>query len=138
MAEQRYVVVREHVPEIAEPIVLAEGSVVSVGREYDGPEDWSGWFLCTAAGQPPGWVPRQVLEFFDTQLARVTESYCAQELSVSVGMVVVGSGRLGGWVWCDGAKTGPSGWVPDSCLEPLGEGTPEASPGLSTRGRRPP
>lgn len=58
----KYVVIKSHVSEFPNPIRLKAGDRFSVGEMYEGPESWANWYLCSAPGQEPGWVPGENLQ----------------------------------------------------------------------------
>jgi hypothetical protein len=116
MTEKVYDVVRAHVSEFPEPINLKQGDRVAVGQEYDGPERWSGWYLCSAPGQKEGWVPAQIIDLEQPGHGVIREDYCARELDTSVGDHLTGSRVLNGWLWARRASDGETGWVPMDTL----------------------
>ena len=112
MTVKTYVVVDPHVSEYPEPIRLTQGDVVSVGEEYDGPEGWAGWYLCSAPGQQDGWVPGQLIELTAPGSGVMKEDYSAKELDTAAGDRLTGSRLLNGWLWATRPSDGASGWVP--------------------------
>ena len=117
MTDKAYVVTDAHVSEYPEPIDLKAGDVVSVGREYDGPEPWAGWYFCSAPGQKDGWVPGQVIDRGEPGSGVITEDYSARELTTAVGDRLTGSRMLNGWLWARRMSDGATGWVPLTTLE---------------------
>ncbi|MBM1204809.1 ligand-binding protein SH3 [Pseudomonas fragi] len=88
-------------------MTLKAGDRVSVGEQYDGPEGWDKWFLCSAPGQKAGWVPGQIIDS-----GVVTQDYTARELEVVIGDRLIGTRQLNGWLWATRIADGVSGWVP--------------------------
>lgn len=127
MTEMAYRAIRPHVSEFPEPIDLKRGDRVSVGREYDGPEGWSGWCLCAAEGQKDGWVPARIIALDRPGSGIVTEDYCARELDTRAGDALVGSRVLNGWVWATRTTDGQTGWVPLDTLGPGGSSALESA-----------
>lgn len=111
-----FLVVKSHRNEFPNPIQLKIGDHIHVGERYEGPEPWSGWYLCTVNGQEPGWVPEQVFELLSNSNGIVLSDYTAQELDVDEGEFVRGAHSLNGWVWCSHSKTNKQGWVPGENL----------------------
>lgn len=113
----KYTVVKPHSSEFPNPIRLNAGDKFSVGEVYEGPEEWAHWYLCSAPGQAPGWVPMQVILLQDDGGGVAAMDYTAQELDVTVGEIVEGGRRLNGWVWCSATTTDKEGWVPEDNLQ---------------------
>lgn len=111
-----HLVIAPHRNEYPTPIRLKKGDALSVGERYKGPEAWADWYLCTADGQAPGWVPSQVIDPLGQGLGRALQDYSAQELDVEVGERLQARHALNGWLWCVHAVTGLEGWVPEMCL----------------------
>jgi len=57
-----YIVIKPHRSEYPDPVCLKKGEVITIGEEYDGPEDWKNWHFCTTPTHPCGWVPLENLE----------------------------------------------------------------------------
>ena len=115
----QYVVVKSHQSEFPNPIRLKAGDRFSVGEMYRGPESWADWYLCSAFGQEPGWVPMQVISRQDDGMGIATMDYTALEMDVDLGETVKGGRKLNGWVWCSSAAAGREGWVPEENLQML-------------------
>lgn len=115
----KFAVVAEHRSEYPEPITFTKGAALMVGECYEGEEGWDNWYLCSASGQHDGWVPGQLIERLEGNRGRAREDYCARELDVDSGDIVLGSRQLNGWVWCCKVPDGESGWVPLAVLQPL-------------------
>jgi hypothetical protein len=115
----QYLVIKDHTSEYPEPITFAKGAPLAVGEKYEGPEGWDNWLFCETPGQKGGWVPAQVIEFIDDQIARAREDYTARELNVREGDLLLGKRTLNGWVWCESTDSLKSGWVPLANLQEL-------------------
>jgi len=48
MIFKKYTVTRNHVSEFPEPISFSQGTCLTVGERYQGPEDWKDWVFCSA------------------------------------------------------------------------------------------
>lgn len=117
MSAQKYHVLRAHASEYPQLITFAKGALLSVGKRYEGHEDWNDWYFCDISGQQGGWVPSEIIDIDENRVARAREDYTARELKVDEGEVVIGSRALGGWIWCENPVNTQSGWVPLACLE---------------------
>lgn len=115
----RYVVIRSHRSEFPHPIRLKAGDTFLVGERHDGPESWADWFLCSAFGQEPGWVPRQAISLQHDGLGVATMDYTALEMDVAVGETVKAGRKLNGWIWCSSPEEDRQGWVPEQNLQML-------------------
>lgn len=119
MNTQQYLVRIDHTSEFPEPITFTQGTLLSVGETYDGPEGWDNWLFCETVGQTGGWVPAQILERTQEQAAIAKSDYTAKELNVRVGDVLTGSTVLNGWCWCLHSQRAESGWVPLANLQAI-------------------
>ncbi len=115
----KYVVVKSHQSEFPNPIRLKTGDKIFVGELYEGPEPWANWYLCSASGQEPGWVPVQVISLQEDGTGTATMDYTALEMDVAQGEIVKGGRKLNGWVWCTLSAAGREGWVPQENLKML-------------------
>lgn len=120
MRSKTYLVVRSHQSEFPEPITLSKGAPLLVCERYQGPEGWDDWFLCRTPGQQAGWVPAQIIERLAGDAGQALEDYTARELDVQVGEALAGTRSLNGWMWCERAAEGGSGWVPLANLKEKG------------------
>ncbi|MDF1594761.1 MAG: SH3 domain-containing protein [Acidimicrobiia bacterium] len=109
---QRLIVTEAWTSTYDDPIVVAPGEHVSVGRRDVA---WPGFVWCIGSGGEEGWVPEEALMFEGDSSAIVARSYDAQELTVRVGDSVRATESIAGWTWCEG-DDGRAGWVPDRCL----------------------
>ena len=121
-----YIVMEPHRSEFPEPITFATGALLQVGEVYVGDEDWERWYFCETAGQKGGWVPGQIIRMLAPGKGVALEGYTARELEVDVGVQVLGSRQLNGWIWClvieapsDGSPCGNEGWLPLCNLHPI-------------------
>lgn len=117
----KYIVIKSHQSEFPKPIRLKSGDKFLVGEMYQGPEQWANWYLCSAHGQEPGWVPMQVISFQGDGTGIATMDYTAQEMDVAQGESVQGERKLNGWIWCSCAAADRQGWVPEENLQMLNE-----------------
>jgi uncharacterized protein YgiM (DUF1202 family) len=102
----------EHKVEYPNPIQVAAGERVSVGREDD---EFPGWMWCQASDGRQGWIPVELL-FQQGATAAVLQDYSAQELAVRPGdeVEVVDSRRE--WILVRN-ESGKQGWIPASCAD---------------------
>ena len=114
---KKYLVTQDHRSEYSNPITFAKGDSLVVGELYEGPEDWDDWFFCSAPGQESGWVPAQVIEIINGDMACAREDYTARELNVQKGDLLLGVRVLNGWAWCENPASSESGWVPLTNLQ---------------------
>src|SRR5437762_1316843 len=83
-------VMKEYCVEYRNPIRMAAGTRVRVGRED---AEFTGWKWCEASDGRAGWVPMELLSE-DGAEATIIEDYSAQELAVLPGEeVTVDSAR---------------------------------------------
>jgi hypothetical protein len=113
-AALKYTVIQAHRTEYPDPITLQAGEPLSVGERYEGPEGWEDWYFCTTPRHAGGWVPRQRIERGADGQGRALADYCARELDVDAGEVLIGLEALNGWLWCHRPAQTPAeaGWVP--------------------------
>ncbi|MFV3288455.1 SH3 domain-containing protein [Pseudomonas sp. NY11955] len=107
-----YVVIEPHRSEYPRPIRFAKGTLLDIGPRYEGEPGWQDWYLCTCAGQEPGWVPAQLIERLSVCQGRALDHYSAHELDVDPGQRVQMVRPLNGWVWCRRQGNGELGWLP--------------------------
>lgn len=112
MNTKKYLVVSPHESEFPKPITFKKGDMLIVGEKYSGAEDWDNWFLCSASGQEPGWVPGLVLDQHGDLTGMALEDYTARELNVLEGEQLTGIRTLNGWLWRTKHASTKSGWVP--------------------------
>lgn len=114
---KKYLVIQNHASEYPEPISFKKGAPLAVGEKYEGPEGWNDWFFCQTPNQRGGWVLAQIIDFSYGDTAHAREDYTARELNVQIDDLLFGSRTLNGWVWCNHASNGASGWVPLANLQ---------------------
>lgn len=122
MPGKTYKAIKQHISEYPDPITLSKGDNITIGEEYQGPEGWDNWYLCSAEGQKDGWVPGQVIEKTSEKTGIAKEAYTARELNINEGDTLTGSRTLNGWLWCTRLSDRAEGWVP---LENLQEIIPQ-------------
>ncbi|MGE8479968.1 hypothetical protein PS623_01479 [Pseudomonas fluorescens] len=115
----KYVVIQAHRSGYPRPIRVAKGDLLEIGQRYEGNESWLDWYLCTCAGQEPGWVPAQLIERVGVAQGRALEHYSAHELDVDPGQQVLALLPMNGWLWCRRAGNGELGWLPLEKLQLL-------------------
>ena len=101
---------REYKVEYPNPIQVAAGDKVSVGREDD---EYPGWKWCHAADGRAGWIPVELLSGEGAD-AVVTQDYSAQELAVRPGEEVEVEDARPDWLLVRNSQ-GERGWIPASC-----------------------
>lgn len=106
--------IQRHVPKYLDPIVLKRGDVVVLGAMSTEPE-WPNWIWATHLGKS-GWIPTQIVD----DRGCVSEDYSAVELAVEVGDHLLVLHSLNGWHWARHALHKTTGWVPESCVQLLG------------------
>ena len=103
-----------HTSDYPDPISLARGEIVTIGREDD---EYPGWVATTTADGNTGWAPKEFLDM-DERGGRATarRDYTARELNTHVGQRLTVHSRLAGWLW---VRTDDDawGWVPESSVE---------------------
>lgn len=111
---QQYKVIKEHISNYPDPIVLHKGQEVSYGDEDT---QFPNWIFCKSIStNKVGWVPKQLLtEPNNLGIAIVTKDYSAHELTMSIGEILVGLEHVNDWTFCK-TKKGELGWIPTFCL----------------------
>ncbi len=108
MASNRKVRVnRAYVAQYPNPIEVASGAKVRVGREDN---EFPGWRWCTAPDGREGWVPVALLSITGTE-ATVLQNYSARELTVAAGEEVEVEETRHDWLRVRNAE-GQRGWIP--------------------------
>lgn len=96
------------------PLTLNSGDEVHLGKEDHA---WEGWIWAVTAEGRGTYLPVSFLEKSGENLARLTETFAAIDLSVRKGTSVICLREVSGWFWCrDG--DGIEGWLPDYVLRP--------------------
>jgi Variant SH3 domain len=103
-------VITDHLSSASEPLVLAKGDIVRIGREFKEDPEWRDWIACTDQNGSTGWVPKQYLDISGNQ-GTALHDYSAAELNVTSGDVVIIHRMANGWAWSE-KTTGERGWIP--------------------------
>jgi SH3 domain/Variant SH3 domain len=108
-------VVEAHTIPERQPLRLAAGDLVDVGRRDD---DWP-TFVFVTAGHGSGWVPSRYLSAESGQAA-VRTPYDTTELPTTEEetLEVLRRDDESGWLWCR-SRDGHEGWVPSRTVEPV-------------------
>jgi len=96
------------------PLVLAEGDFVRLGRPDAG---WPGWIWVSAIDGRGSHVPEDILIPGADGTAEVTRPFHARDLSVVREETVESLREVKGWHWCRNAQ-GAEGWLPAYLLRP--------------------
>lgn len=112
MAPDRKQVIEAWEATYPEPIALAAGDTVVVGRRDD---EWPEFVWCDAPTGRSGWVPAAFLDTPEGPEARATRAYSARELTASPEALVEVLESAAGWSWCRTGE-GATGWLPDRIL----------------------
>jgi len=104
----------EHRIEYPDPIRVAAGERVNVGRED---AEFPGWKWCKASDGREGWVPVELLSNEGAETT-VLQNYSAHELAVSPGEEVIVEESRHEWLLVRNAL-GECGWIPAANTEPL-------------------
>ncbi len=102
----------EYTVEYSDPLRVARGEAVTVGREDD---EFPGWKWCRASDNREGWVPVELLSNQGPE-ATLVQDYSAQELSVQPGEEVVVEDARHSWLLVRN-RSGARGWIPGSHVE---------------------
>jgi SH3-like domain-containing protein len=109
IAHSKFHVLRQYQPQYAQPLEVAAGDKLIVGREDD---EFPGWKWCRAANGREGWVPKELLSQQDTE-AIALENYSSRELAVESGEEVELEQERHEWLLVRNAS-GARGWIPAS------------------------
>ncbi|PAE18949.1 hypothetical protein CHH80_19260 [Bacillus sp. 7504-2] len=111
---RKYTVIKKHVSNYPDPIVLKKDQKVLFGKEDT---QFPNWIFCTSLDtQKEGWVPKQILTPPNNAgISRITQDYSAHELTAYPEEVLFGIKHLNDWTYCKTEK-GEFGWIPTSCL----------------------
>ncbi len=110
----KYQVVKAHAPDPGDVLVVAKGSWLRWERR---PTSWQGWLYCENASGVRGWVPESWLTL-ESGEAKIERDYDANELEVSVGVVLDEHLSESGWLLARD-ESGRHGWVPLECVRAL-------------------
>jgi hypothetical protein len=110
-----YLTTSEYKASQANPVEIAKGDKLIVGKEYKGNPNWVGWIKCThiLAGQE-SWVPKQLIKIFNHEGIALSD-YSSKELTVRSGVRVEIKKKMNGWSWC-WTESGEEGWLPDDVI----------------------
>ena len=106
-------IIREYKVQYSDPITVAAGKPVTVGREDD---ECPGWKWTTSSDGRAGWVPVELLSNEGPQ-AFVLQDYSARELAVQPCEDVIVEKARQGWILVRNS-CGQRGWIPASHSEP--------------------
>jgi SH3-like domain-containing protein len=106
-------VVRDYVPQYADPVQLECGQHVTVGVED---EKFRGWKWCRASDGREGWVPVEITSAEGSK-GVMLESYSAVELSVISGEIVTVELERHDWLLV--RSRDKKGWIPASHAKAL-------------------
>ncbi len=96
------------------PLTLTGGQRVRLGRRD---ADWPGWIWVTAEDGRGSYVPEEVLDAKEENVAAVVQPFQAHDLSVKKNEPVTSLREVKGWHWCRSQK-GEEGWLPAYLLAP--------------------
>jgi SH3-like domain-containing protein len=105
---------REYVVQYPDPLTVAAGTRVIVGRDD---EEYPGWKWCKAPDGREGWIPVELLSNDDAQRIVLCD-YSARELAVRPGEEVSVEDSRHGWLLVRNTH-GERGWIPASHAEEL-------------------
>ncbi len=108
----KYQVIKMHRNEFPNPIIISKGDRLIIGEKSDEHEAWDDWCFCETQDQIKGWVPKQVIKWVSDSEGEALENYCAKEMDVNDGEILIGAKILNGWVWCQNPSSKEEGWVP--------------------------
>lgn len=123
MKSDKWIVIRPHVSEFPEPMVVKKGDRVSVSELYEGPEGWPDWYLYSSPGQQAGFMAEQILDRHADESATMLGDFTNRELHVVEGEMLHGERQLNGWLWATRISDSATGWVP---LDNIRTGDPES------------
>jgi hypothetical protein len=109
-------VVQEYHTRDAYPLTIASGALLTYGRKDS---RWPGWIWCINWEGKGGWVPENYLSIQGKNCIALRD-YTSRELNLQVGEFLTLRDLESGWFWATD-RSGRSGWVPASCIEPLDE-----------------
>ncbi|WHY78424.1 SH3 domain-containing protein [Neobacillus sp. WH10] len=111
---QRYTVIKGHISNYPDPIVLKKEQEVLYGKEDT---QFPNWIFCKSiTTNKEGWVPKQILTAPNNHgIAIVTKDYSAHELTANQGEILLCLEHLNDWTYCK-TENGEIGWIPTSCL----------------------
>ena len=114
MTQRRVRIKIEHRIEYPDPLRVAAGERVNVGRED---AEFPGWKWCKTSDGREGWVPAELLSNEGAE-ATVLQDYSARELAVRSGEEVVIEESRHDWFLVRNGR-GERGWIPAANTERL-------------------
>ena len=103
-------IIREYTPQYPDPLSVAAGENVSVGREDD---EFPGWKWCRALSGLEGWIPAEFLSEASATETAVLWDYSSRELAVQTGEEVTVEDSHHEWLLVRNER-GERGWIPAS------------------------
>lgn len=103
-------IIREYTPQYPNPLSVAAGEHVSVGREDD---EFAGWKWCRASSGLEGWIPVELLSDASAMETAVLCDYSSRELAVQPGEEVTVEDSRHQWLLVQN-RHGERGWIPAS------------------------
>lgn len=108
--------ISSHTTSYENPIELSKGEIVRLGNRAP-EENWKDWIWAENDSLQGGWVPIQIIEFFDgDKQGIISEYYNAKELNINKGELVFRIKSLNGWSWIRKIDNNDEGWVPDEII----------------------
>lgn len=117
------VVTKNYTSAFPDPITLTKNDIAVISHcdlEYPG------WVWITHSSGKSGWAPQQIFSTLSSNEVICLEDYTAHELSVSYNEKITVMTSLNGWYWAH-KLSGESGWVPEECVNLLGDFIDERS-----------
>ncbi len=82
-------VIKQHISEFAQPLILTEGDrVICVEK----PTNWEGWVYCPNFNGIDGWIPKSFLKFQEKTQYFVLRDNTLLEMEVEINDILVGLG----------------------------------------------
>jgi uncharacterized protein YgiM (DUF1202 family) len=116
-------IVCEYTPQYPNPLSVAAGESVRVGREDD---EFPGWKWCRASSGLEGWVPVELLSDASATETAVLCDYSSRELAVQPGEEVTVEDSRHEWLLVRN-KQGERGWISASHADFVEEKRPTRS-----------
>jgi uncharacterized protein YgiM (DUF1202 family) len=107
---RRVRIIREYRIQYADPLCVAAGDSVSIGREDD---EFPGWKWCRASNGRQGWIPVELLSDASATETAVLCDYSSRELAAQPGEEVTVEDSRHEWLLVRN-KHGERGWIPAS------------------------
>jgi uncharacterized protein YgiM (DUF1202 family) len=109
-------IIREYRIQYPDPLCVAAGDKVSIGREDD---EFPGWKWCRASNGRQGWIPVELLSEASATETAVLCDYSSRELAVQSGEEVTIEDSRHEWLLVRN-KQGERGWIPGSHADFMG------------------